>query len=335
MFTPLLDLATMDLNRLPHLSEYIGRRRAEAALDSEERAHIENFLLDERPPQPGIDLYAKRLKDKAITDLDNWIDRHKNFTAEEINLGLTEIVQPWTFRAENAINHLRDIDPRLYLIRVEDANWLCESIGISCMDLDTKIKAFQKGDAKAHDFLNGVAKRWNSERDKRPMFATTELEVEDIVHDGPANWAEQLRDRLGLGHYSPLSGPPHEIVLMRYTVQEVLDSLGDGEAYPAIPTALDSNMSPYFFPSPIPQHNNPYFGHTVNLSLVDKENDYRIGVELLHPRIDYQAEHFFKMGVIARPFAMPLQQARNFHLPWLQLQTEREDFGAPFFGVPA
>ena len=180
------------------------------------------------------------------------------------------------------------------------------------------------------DFLNGVVKRWNSERDKRPMFATTELEVEDVINDDSSDWAEQLRDRLGLGHHSPM-GSPIEIVLMRYTVQDVLDSLA-GEGYPAIPTVLDSGMSPYFFPSPIPKHNNPYYGHTVNLTHVDNDNNYTIGVELLHPRIDYKPEHFFKMGVIARPFEMPLERARRFHLPWLRIRSERDDFGAHLFG---
>ena len=41
---------------------------------------------------------------------------------------------------------------------------------------------------------------------------------------------------------------------------------------------------------------------------------------------------FFKMGVIARPFEMPLERARRFHLPWLQIRSKRDDFGAHLFG---
>lgn len=319
----------MNLNNLTNLSNYMNLRLADTAIDIEELAHIENFMLDERPPQKGINLYAKWLKSASITNLDNWVDRHKNFTAEEINLGITETAQPWTFRADNDINRLHNIEPNLYLIRVEDANWLCNSIGITCTDLEANIKAFEQGNTKERDFLNGVVKRWNAERDKRPMFATTELEVDDIINNDADDWAERLRDYLGLGHYSPLSGRPNEIVLMRYTVQEVLDSL-DGAGYPAIPTVLDSNMSPYFFPSPFPKHNKPCYGHTVNLTHIVDDNGYTMGVELLHPRIDYKPEHFFKIGVIARPFKMPLERARRFHLPWLQLHSERDDFGTRF-----
>lgn len=192
-------------------------RLADASIDAEERAHIENFMLDERPPQSGADLYARRLGNKPVTNLDNWQDRHRNFTSEEINLDVSEAGQPWTFRTDNAVNRLRQIDPRIYLVRVEDASWPCDLTGISPETLRKNIEDFQRGNAKAGDFLNGIVKSWNAGRDQRPLFATTELEVEHIIHDSQPDWAERLRDQLGLGHYSPASGRPIEIVLMRYT----------------------------------------------------------------------------------------------------------------------
>ena len=116
---------------------------------------------------------------------------------------------------------------------------------------------------------------------------------------------------------------------MRYKVEEVLAD-GQGNGDPAIPTVLDTDLSPYFFPSPIPDPGageNPYYGHAVNLAPVTSENDYAIGCELLHPRIDYHPEHIHGAGVIARPVTMPLEQARRFHLPWVRLASERDDFG--------
>jgi len=329
----------MDLNSLPNLSEYMKLRLADASIDTEERARIENFLLDERPPQKGIELYAKRLKSGAITHFDDWQFRHRKlFLKEEINLDLSETEQPWTFRAANALNHLRSIDPRLYLIRVENVHTPCREAGRTPEELRHHIEQLRNGSAASKNtaiaFLQIITKLWNAKRDKRPSFATTELEVDDIINNDSTDWAEQLRNRLGLGHYSPADSPPIEIVVMRYTVQEVLDSL-DGAGYPAIPTVLDSDLSAYFFPSPIPKHNNPYYGHTVNLADIADDNDYSMGVELLHPRIDYKPEHFFKMGVIARPFEMPLERARRFHLPWLRLHSERDDFGAQLFGDKA
>lgn len=328
----------MDLTQLPNLNEFMGHRLApHSSIDAEERAHIENFMLDERPPQIGTALYARRLGNKPVADLDNWLDRHRNFVAEELNLDVKDSTQPWTFRPDNAINRLRQIDPRINLLRIEDAAWPCSLVGITPEDLRNHLEKFQQGNKQSESVLQRVLKSWNDERDQRPLFATTELEVEDIISTGTPDWAERLRDQLGLGHYSPVAGRPIDILLMRYTVQEVLDSLA-GEGHPAIPTVLDSGMSPYFFPSPIPtpgQAHNPYYGHTVNLAWVEKENDYKFGVELLHPRIEYKPEHFFKMGVIARPFAISLAQARSFHLPWLRLYSARDDFGLQIIGGPS
>ena len=147
-----------------------------------------------------------------------------------------------------------------------------------------------EGENNIPRFSGACSNIWNAKRDKRPLFATTELEVEDIINGGTPDWAERLRDRLGLGHYSPGSASgPIEVILMRYTVQEVSDSLA-GNGHPAIPTVLDGDMSHYFYPSPNPdpeKAENPYYGHTVNLAPVTDEGDYSMGVELLHPRIEY------------------------------------------------
>ena len=53
----------------------------------------------------------------------------------------------------------------------------------------------------------------------------------------------------------------------------------------------------------------------------------------LHPRIDYRPEHFYRAGVIAEPVTMPLAWARGFHLPWVRLYAERDDFGAALFAA--
>lgn len=322
----------MDMRHAPVLHDYLTRRSADADLDAEERAHIENFLLDERPPPTGAQLYASYLGTAPVADLSDWQHRHKDFTDDEIHLQMNEPGQPWTFRPDNAVNRLRQIEPHIYLLRVEDAAWPCALSDISPEELRAQIAQFKQGDAKANEFLQGVADKWNAERDRRPLYATTELEVDDIVADDAPGWAERLRDQLGLGHLSPCAERPViDVVLMRYTVQEVLDSLDHGQGYPAIPTVLDSEMCAYFFPSPIPidgAAENPYYGHTVNLGPVATENDYRMGVELLHPRITYQPKHFYKMGVIARSFSTGLSQARRFHLPWIRLNSGRDDFGA-------
>ncbi len=300
--------------------------------DPEERAHAENFLWDERPPAAGIDLYGGFVKHGPIINLDDWTNRHRNYATEHLYIDRDDSATPWTFQIENDANRLHQIDPRLYLLRVEAANSPCDLLGISTEELRQQMDKYRQGDTGAREMIERFTSTWNERRDKRPMFATTELEVEDIFQDEDDGWAERLRDRLGLGHHSPLpDGPPVEVLVMRYTVAEVLAAAGAGLGDPAIPTVLDCNLSCYFFPSPIPNPAagaNPYYGHTVNLATVENENDYLIGVELLHPRLDYQPEHLFRFGVIARPVTMSLERARSFHLPWVRLYSGRDDFGA-------
>ncbi|MHB1591100.1 MAG: hypothetical protein ACYCTW_06160 [Sulfuricella sp.] len=329
----------MDINRIPSLQPYVARQLGNGALDEEERVKIENLILDERPTRAGVDLYASRIGATHVADLDDWHGRHTDFLKLEIQIGRSKTEDPWTFRPGNDSNRLRLMDHRQYLIRVEDVSWPCRLANITGEQLRDYLEKFHQGDSAAADSLEGFASRWNAERDKRPLFATTELEVGDIFEDegNSSEWAERLRDRLGLGHYDPGYGGPIEIVAMRYTVQEVLDSMENNQGHPAIPTLLDGSMSQFFFPTPLPTEDGvagaEYYGHTLNLSPVANESDYRMGVELLHPHIEYKPEHFFKMGVIARPVTMPLTQARRFHLPWLRLDYGRDDFGASILGV--
>lgn len=327
----------MNPGRVPALQLYISRQLGGGAPDGEERAKIENFLWDERVSNEAVDVYASRLGTGAVVDQDDWHGRHNNFLETEIFIERSKPEIPLTFRPINKLNRLAQIEPNLYLIRVEKAAWPCGLAGIDGESLRLHIENFGKGDTAAKEFLKGLASRWNAERDQRPLFATTELEVQDILESGSPDWAEHLRDRLGLGDCDPgSSGQPVGIVVMRYTVREVLDSLKGGQGFPAVPTLLDGTLNPYFFPTPFPSDEGEpgadFRGHTLNLSQVANQGDYRMGVELLHPSIAYQPEHFYRCGVIANPVAMSLEKARGFHLPWLQLNYGRDDFGAAATG---
>ncbi|QFY41206.1 hypothetical protein F6R98_00090 [Candidatus Methylospira mobilis] len=295
---------------------------------------LQNLLVEERVSTEGLTLYANYLDGGPISDLDDWGSRHADFAVEEIEIGFADALEPWTFRAGNAANRLPLVDRRINLIRVEDAGWPCRLNSTSFEEVSHHIEALSaagRGKAEIADhFLTRFLTTWNAERDKRPSFVTTELEVEDILQDAAPGWAEKLRDRLGLGHYSPMAGAaPIPVFIMRYPLEEVY-STHDEQGQPSIPTLLDGRLNDFFFPSPLPGPNpdpNPCLGHTLNLTPVDDENDYKLGVELLHRRIDYRPEHFYRTGIIANPLGMPLERARRFHLPWLRLSRDREDFG--------
>ena len=322
----------MDIKLFPSLQPYFISRLSDVTTDREEYAQIENFLLDERPVPEGHALYNKHLGNKSIASLNDWQRRHNTgYVKKELQLDRNKPSQPWTFRPENDLNRLRQIKPELYLVRMEDAAWPCSLIPNATPEkIQATIDGFANGDDAARVYLERFADAWNLKRDQRPQYATTLLEVEDILDEDALDWAERLRNRLGLGDYDPgVGGEPVAIFLMRYTVGEVIAAL-EGQGHPAVPTVLDGKLSQFFYPSPKPADGcgqSPY-GHALNLSLVNAENDYCMGVELLHPLLDYKPEHFHRVGFIKQSVAMPLERARSFHLPWLRLQYDRDDFGS-------
>jgi hypothetical protein len=322
----------MDPTSIPNLNGYL--QTALSSADPEEQACAQNFLLDERLPAGASDIYSPHCAGDPISHLDDWFDRHHGYATEHLHIDPDEPQLPYTFRPVNTPNRLTRIDPRLYLIRVEQAGWPCSLRGHAFEEVKAQIEAAQGGDTAAVDFLQGLCDAWNPLRDQRPAYVTTEIQVEDALADGVDDWAVQLRNRLGLGHYDPgLAGRPVEIFLMRYTVAEVIAALS-GQGHPAIPTVLDGDINPFFFPSPLPRPGAADWlpgGRTVNLTTLDSANDYQMGCELLHPRIGYRPEHFYRAGIIDEPVTMPLVRARGFHLPWVRLYAERDDFGAEVF----
>jgi len=325
----------MDLRTIPNLHGYLSAASESGDYgDYEERACARNFLLDERPPQEALDLYKPHFTSGAVSDMDDWYGRHHGFALEQLFLDPGESDAPVTFRPLNDRNRVTQIDERLNLIRVEQGEWPCSLRGDSFVEIADRIKRFRAGDDAARGFLQGLCNAWNAERDRRPAYVTTEIQVEDILADGVEDWAVRLRNRLGLGHLDPgLAGRPVEILVMRYPVAEAIAAL-DGQGHPIIPTVLDGDISNYFFPSPLPRSDAteaPLYGRTVNLTPVANENDYEMGCELLSPRLVYRPEHFYRAGVVAEPVTMPLNRARGFHLPWVRLYADRDDFGAGLF----
>lgn len=327
----------MDLGLLPALATYVSSRLADPSTETSERARIENLLMEERAPASGISLYAGYISGAPVQDLDDWNNRHNDYAVAEIEIDPADPILPWTFRPENVPNRLPLVDRRINLIRVENARWPCNLTGVTFEVVSAHIAALSGADpaksAAAKNFLDRFTATWNAERDKRPLFATTEMEVDDILKDPLPSFAERVRDCLGLGHYSPAAGAaPVQVFVMLYPLEEVYATHGKNGS-PAVPTVLDGRLNDFFFPSPVPGPNadpNPCLGHCLNLTLVTAENDYKLGVELLHARIDYRPQHFFRSGIIVNPVTMPFDRARRFHLPWLRLYRDRDDFAADF-----
>ena len=104
----------------------------------------------------------------------------------------------------------------------------------------------------------------NSGSDRRPSFVAPFAEVEDILMQ--ADWANRLRDALGLGHIRPWAGNPMTILLMQYNLIRVHEMHIGKPAWAASPTVLDDvpgqMPNPCFFPAPKADG----YGDTVDLA---------------------------------------------------------------------
>jgi hypothetical protein len=141
------------------------------------------------------------------------------------------------------------------------------------------------------------------------------------VASNPEDWADELRDRLGLYHLNPFKRPSREIhiFVFRYPVGALPRLVGKRDVrLIAVPTVLDGWFSEAFCPAPARQS----YGHVVYLG----EQPYKLRRELLHPVIHFKAEQLFKVGKLTRPVPTDLTAARKEHLRQLRVKTRRADY---------
>jgi hypothetical protein len=162
----------------------------------------------------------------------------------------------------------------------------------------------------------------------RPAFIAFKSEVASDL--GEADWLLRLRNRMGLGHYSPMPGQRQRFALMEYFVKDVISEWrpqevrGAQRAF-AFPTVLESQGSPHFFPSPrgLPS------SFAVDLHGASKPSIR----EMLHIRITYMPDHLANVGELVGPLApFRLGSVRDSHLEQLRRDSGRADYGGPMSG---
>jgi hypothetical protein len=184
-----------------------------------------------------------------------------------------------------------------------------------------RLKAAYEDPAQADLFLKFL-ESWNRKRDRRPAFAAWK---DQLLHElDQPDWADLLRDRLGLAHLDCANGPM-PVALIEYVVRDVtVEAAAHDLSHSfAAPTVLDTGPWPYFFPAP---RESPY-GRTMPLHPVDDES--QLLAEMLHVRLTYRREHVVRLGEIRRPTGtLDIKELRNRHLFAVQVATGRDDFGA-------
>jgi hypothetical protein len=168
------------------------------------------------------------------------------------------------------------------------------------------------------DLLLSFAKR----AEIRPSFAAFYEDVANVFESGN-EWADELRDCLGLAHLDPAArGREITIVVFRYPVSAVAKMRGlDNTMRPlARPTVLDGRFSSAFCPAP----RFAVCGYVIDLS-------GKTGVvrrEIVHPTIAYRAGHLWRLGTVRRRVEWDsLATARGLHLIGVRELTQRLDYG--------
>lgn len=280
-------------------------------------AVAENFVLEERLTEQREDSYEAFIT-SPINEI-NWHGGHGKYIKENI---FVSPGTPETFTNHNQPNLLTNIDKDQYLVRLEDISNPVNRTGHSANEMFVYINNFHKnpGNNAAKDIIEKFLTNWNRIRDFRPIFAGFWGEVKDIFTDLKGNeivnddWANKLRDRFGLGHYDPMNGEPIPVLLLRYRVSDILDVNPEETKIAAVPTILDSKLSPFFFPTP---QNGWNQGQSLDLS-AGNENDYSLNCEIVHKFIPYQASYIYHLGWITKSPGKTCEKARKIHLQYLQ-----------------
>jgi hypothetical protein len=206
-----------------------------------------------------------------------------------------------------------DIDHAQFIVRLEGLARPMHEFGCT-------FEEFRKAhDDQDVDFLSEFCEVWNDMRDRRPAFSTLLSEVTDKLDDD--DWADALRDMLGLAHYSA-GAAPEPIVLCKYSVGDVHQE-AETQASITMPTVLDSDPWEHYFPAP----RTLRFGRAMALRPCTNEEDLK--VELLNSRVTYRPKNLWKLGqiVTAAP-SFGIGELRELHLLALQLASGDDTFGA-------
>ena len=296
-------------------------------------ACAENVHLDERVESDRGTGYQTALG-RFDPTMESWREAHGEYLAGAVTVDLPETFQTINRKASLPPAVWSDLGRDQVLVRVECLDHvLTHSIVPSLADLAEALAIYtgerrhdhvSQGDAKA--LLDKMCRSLNTNPyANRPRFAAFAQELDPDI--AAPDWANRLRDRLGLAHFpAKARSGPWPVALMRYTVGEAADrALRLGADHPiVVPTVLDDQ--PYEIFHPAPEEAN--FGRTLHLG--DNRDCEDLASEVLHLRIDYAPTHIWKVGAITtRADISPdrLIQMRKTHIECLQLTTDRFDFG--------
>lgn len=329
---------------LPEFDAFLIRIKDTLALDPRRSAIKQNsrfiprnFLLEEHLDHTRVQTYARYLNDSASLSFEQWNNEHNEYLGGEVFLNGTPpdynhiaadnpALCPETFRGGPALIPFQGTDLDTHLIRVvpaADLAYLSMNRENHIFSLGEQVLSNPNPRDPAYVELSVILdSAFNGPRtDHRPVFTAF---YEDFLDElrAPANdeWANQLRDRLGLFHINQWQpgGLPRKVFLFRYPVRELPRHSGKSSSRPlAIPGVLDQKLSEAFCPAPRELDR----GRLLNLKAGALEEPAR---EVLHLFMPMKVEHLFRVGKVTNPVPQTLMAARRDHLIWMRLHADRE-----------
>jgi hypothetical protein len=284
-----------------------------------ERAIGDNFLFEERVSDERRIFFENF--DASAAQLAALHRKHFNSAVQ----GVRRNHIPTTFQVlNNQALYEPDIEPNQKLIRLERIDDILNGAGQDYAALRGALSP--RDDA----LISTIVDQWKIFPGARPSFVAFKSELDEDLQK--SDWITRLRDRLGLGHFSPAPGERQSFALMEYKVRDVLDewaalkSRGVERPF-AFPTVLEAPGSPHYFPSPA----GSAAGFTIDLT--ETEGNRPPIREFLHIRLNYRTEHLVRVGQLVGPMPeVRLGAARDAHLDKLRRQSGRTDFGLMMAG---
>jgi hypothetical protein len=298
-----------------------------------------NFLLEERLEPDRVSSYGSFLPPGGPPGFHEWYTAHNQYLTERVFVRPAALHDyrlvdpsdpatcPETFRPGRALIPFSGTDLDVHLIRmvqVSDIAYLSGEDENKIFSWGQEIVAGDASSSPLPDQLQSTLEIAYSRCDHRPLFAAFyEDFMDELREPADPSWPDRLRDRLGLYHFSQYQprGLPRRVFLFRYPVRDLPRYRGERDHRPlAVPVVLDSKFSLAFCPAPRELDR----GRVVNLRAGASDEPAR---EVMHLFMPMRVEHLFRAGEVTTPVPDFLAAARKDHLIWLQLLSDKGDYG--------
>nr|VFK62710.1 MAG: hypothetical protein BECKUNK1418G_GA0071005_102623 [Candidatus Kentron sp. UNK]VFK70580.1 MAG: hypothetical protein BECKUNK1418H_GA0071006_103223 [Candidatus Kentron sp. UNK] len=330
-------MSALFANFAPDFSSFLTRS---VSTDSDHWPVSRNFLLDEHIARERAECYRHHGAVADHRSVAEWEFRHKIYLKKEISIESDDIepppeyidpedpdICPDTFRfpmlAPSLAKNLASD-----LIRVQKVSSFNRVSQLSSKYILALAAGAMANNQDAFQRLDGLLGQFAGNRDWRPVFSGVWSDLADVFgetpEEDPPDWADDLRDRLGLCDCDPRQSESLGILVFRYPIQAVprLSTLGDRARPLTIPCVLDGVFSHAFLPSPSESDT----GHTMDLT--DARPCGKLIREVLHPAMRLQTKYLFRVGAITRPVdPNALGMQRGLHLTCLRERFERPEYG--------